>query len=112
MALGEEDVPRRELDLAQATGYRLYRVGKNPLHTTPSSRVIADADTVCRRESPARHYPPNRRINRSAVSRFGTRVAVVLLRRYARTHSERLTEVARRLIGDPEARESILAGVR
>jgi GAF domain-containing protein len=38
--------------------------------------------------------------------------AFTLLRRYARTHSDHLTEVACRLITDPEGREPILAAMR
>jgi AmiR/NasT family two-component response regulator len=38
--------------------------------------------------------------------------AFMLLRRYARTNSGQLTEVARRLISDPEGREPILAALQ
>lgn len=37
--------------------------------------------------------------------------AFTLLRRYARTHSDHLSEVARRLINDPESRQPILAAL-
>jgi AmiR/NasT family two-component response regulator len=37
--------------------------------------------------------------------------AFKLLRRYARTHSDHLTEVACRLITDPQGREPILAAM-
>jgi GAF domain-containing protein len=38
--------------------------------------------------------------------------AFMLLRRYARTNSDHLTEVARRLISDPDGREPILAALQ
>jgi hypothetical protein len=38
--------------------------------------------------------------------------AFTLLRRYARTHSDHLTKVSRRLITEPEARQTILAAMR
>jgi len=38
--------------------------------------------------------------------------AFVLLRRHTRTHNDHLTEVSRRLISDPEARQAILAAMR
>lgn len=37
--------------------------------------------------------------------------AFTLLRRYARTHGDHLTELSRRLITEPEARQTILAAM-
>jgi AmiR/NasT family two-component response regulator len=38
--------------------------------------------------------------------------AFVPLRRHTRTHNDHLTEVSRRQISDPEARQAILAAMR